>query len=170
MRGRPVGGRQSSFGVCHVERDENDIADSARRAAQTARDRAGDRHPHSVLLLLTDGLTPDQREIARGAYEVTTALIPFVGGVAGDDLTWTATYTFGEGRVLTNGIVAVWINSGTSDGRQRRPWLAAGRQADAGDPCRRHDRPELDGTPALEAYLAERAAPWSPGTPISFAR
>jgi hypothetical protein len=99
------------FGVCQVERDEDDIADSARRAAQGARDRAGDRHPHSVLLLLTDGMIRDQREIARGAYEVTTAVTPFVGGVAGDALTWDCTYTFGDGRVLTNGIVAVWINS-----------------------------------------------------------
>jgi hypothetical protein len=80
---------QSSFGVCHVERDENDIAGSARRAAQEARERAGDRHPNSVLLLLSDGLTPDQREIARGAYEVTTAMIPFVGGAAADALTGT---------------------------------------------------------------------------------
>ena len=73
---------ESSFGICHVERDDADIAESARLAAQTARDRAGDRHPNSVLLLLSDGLTPDQREVARGAYEVTTAMIPFVGGAA----------------------------------------------------------------------------------------
>ena len=31
-----------SFGVCHVERDDGDIAGSARAAAQTARDLAGD--------------------------------------------------------------------------------------------------------------------------------
>ena len=36
---------ESSFGVCHVERDDDDIAGSARRAAETARERAGDRHP-----------------------------------------------------------------------------------------------------------------------------
>ena len=73
---------ERSFGVCHVECDRDDIAGSARRAVAQARERAGDRYPHSVLLLLTDGLTPDQREIARGAYEVTTAVIPFVGGAA----------------------------------------------------------------------------------------
>lgn len=153
---------ESSFGLCHVERDENDIAGSARRAAQGARDRAGDRHPNSVLLLLTDGLTPDQREIARGAYEVTTALIPFVGGAAGDNLTWTSTQTFGEGRVLTNGIVAVWINSvrpmGVSVDHGWRP---------TGKPMlvTRAEGTvvyELDGTPALEAYLAEQGGALDP--------
>ncbi len=29
---------------------------------------------------------------------MTTAVIPFVGGVAADDLQWARTYTFGDGR------------------------------------------------------------------------
>jgi hypothetical protein len=147
---------ESSFGVCHSERDDHDIADSARRAAQTARDRAGDRYPNSVLLLLTDGLTPDQREIARGAYEVTTAVIPFVGGSAGDNLTWDRTRTFGEGRVLPNGIVAVWINSARPMGVSvDHGWRPAGRPmlVTRAEGTIVH---ELDGTPALEAYLAEQ--------------
>lgn len=147
---------QSSFGVCHVERDEADIAGSARRAAEHARARAGERHANSVLLLLTDGLTPDQREVARGAYEVTTAVIPFVGGAAGDNLTWEQTPTFGDGRVLTNGIVAVWINSA-------RPmavsvdhgWRPVGKPmlVTRAEGTIVH---ELDGTPAVDAYLAEQ--------------
>ena len=140
LRRRPPGGDERSFGVCHVECDDDDIAGSARAAAETRARRAGDRHPHSVLLLLTDGLNPDQREIARGAYEVTTAVIPFVGGAAGDDLSWQATASFGDGRSLGNGIVAVWINSASPDGRGRRSRLAARRQADARDPCQRHGR------------------------------
>ena len=71
---------------------------------------AGDRYPNSVLLLLTDGLTPDQREVARGAYEVTTAMIPFVGGSSGDNLTWDNTSTFGDGRVLRT---ASWPSGST---------------------------------------------------------
>ncbi len=147
---------ERSFGVCHVERDETDIADSARRAAQGARERAGDRHPHSVLLLLTDGLTPDQREIARGAYEVTTAVLPFVGGAAADKLTWDRTSTFGDGRVLTNGIVAVWINSATAMGVSvDHGWRPAGKPmlVTRAEGTIVH---ELDGTPALAAYLAEQ--------------
>jgi hypothetical protein len=151
-----LSGDESSFGVCHLERDDNDIAGSARRAAQDARDRAGDRHANSVLLLLTGGMTPDQREVARGAYEVTTAMIPFVGGAAADNLTWDDTHTFGDGRILANGVLAVWINS-------PRPlsvsvdhgWRPAGKPmlVTRAEGTVVH---ELDGTPALEAYLAEQ--------------
>jgi hypothetical protein len=149
-------GDETSYGVCHVERDESAIGESARYAAQTARDRAGDRHPHSVLLLLADGLTPDQREIARGAYEVTTAMIPFVGGAAADDLHWARTYTFGEGRSLTNGILAVWINSARPMGVSvDHGWRPVGKPmlVTRASGTIVH---ELDGTPALNAYLAEQ--------------
>jgi hypothetical protein len=146
----------SSFGVCHVECDVQDIAGSGRRAAEAARGRAGERYPHSVLLLLTDGMTPDQREVARGAYEVTTALIPFVGGVAADSLTWERTYTFGDGRVLTNGILAVWINAAHPIGVSvDHGWRPVGKpmlvtRAEGTVVY------ELDGAPALEAYLSEQ--------------
>jgi hypothetical protein len=146
----------TSFGICHVERDPNDVAGSARRAAQGARDRAGDRYPNSVLLLLTDGMTPDQREIARGVYEVTTALIPFVGGVAADNLTWERTYTFGDGRVLPNGILAVWINSVRPMGVSvDHGWRPSGKPmlVTRAEGTVVH---ELDGTPALQAYLSEQ--------------
>jgi hypothetical protein len=148
--------RGRSFGVCHVERDDSDIAGSARVAAQKARDQAGDEYSHSVLLLLTDGLTPDQREVARGAYEVTTAMIPFVGGAAGDDLTWEDTRTFADGRLLSNGIIAVWINSALPMGVSvDHGWRPAGRPmlVTRAEGTVVH---ELDGTPALAAYLAEQ--------------
>ena len=159
---------ESSVGISHLARNDGDVAGSARRAAEQARERAGDRHPHSVLLLLTDGLTPDQREIARGAYEVTTALVSFVGGVAGDDLKWEETFTFGDGRVLSNGILAVWINSvrpmGVSVDHGWRP---------AGKPMlvTRAEGTivyELDGTPALDAYLAEQGDKLAGADPAFF--
>jgi hypothetical protein len=147
--------RERSFGICHVHRDEADLAGSAQRAVETARERAGARHANSVLLLLTDGLTPDQREIARGAYQVTGARVPFVGGAAADDLRWRRTYTLGEGRTLTDGILAVWINSAqpvaVSVGHgwrpRGRPMLVTRA---AGTVVR-----ELDGIPALSAYLGQ---------------
>lgn len=151
-----LSGEEGSYGICHVERDDDDVAESARYAAQTARDRAGDHHPHSVLLLLADGLTPDQREIARGVYEVTTAVIPFVGGVAADDLQWARTSTFGDGRTLTNGILAVWINSSRPMGVSvDHGWRPVGKPmlVTRADATVVH---ELDGTPALDAYLAEQ--------------
>ena len=153
-----IGGSGLSFGVCHVERDDADIAGATRRAAQTARDRAGEELEHSVLMLLCDGLTSDQREMARGAYEVTSAIIPLVGGAAGDDLNWQATYTFGEGRILSNGFVTVWINSPRAmavsvDHGWRpfgKPMLVTRAEGNTIF--------ELDGRPALEAYVSERGA------------
>ena len=146
----------TSFGLCHLECDEDDIAGSSRQAAELARARAGDRYPNSVLLLLTDGLTRDQREIARGAYEVTTAVIPFVGGAAADNLTWNNTHTFGDGRVLSRAIVAVWINSERPMGVSvDHGWRPAGKPmlVTRAEGTVVH---ELDGTPALAAYLAEQ--------------
>jgi hypothetical protein len=161
-------GEERSFGVCHAKRDGADIAGSARIAAQTARDRAGDRYPHSVLLLLADGLTPDQREIARGAYEVTTAKVPFVGGVAADDLQWERTFTFGEDRILADGLLAVWINSASPIGvGVDHGWRPIGRPMlvtrAAGTVVY-----ELDGKPALEAYLAEQGEGLDAGVPDFF--
>jgi hypothetical protein len=153
-----IGGSGLSFGVCHVERDDADIAGATRRAAQTARDRAGEELEHSVLMLLCDGLTSDQREMARGAYEVTSAIIPLVGGAAGDDLNWQATYTFGEGRILSNGFVTVWINSPRAMAVSvDHGWRPFGKpmlvtRADGNTIF------ELDGRPALDAYVSERGA------------
>jgi hypothetical protein len=153
-----IAGDGMSFGVCHAERDDADMAGCTRQAAETARERAGEEFEHSVLMVLCDGLMTDQREVARGAYEVTSAMIPLVGGAAGDDLNWQATYTFGEGRILANGLVTVWINS-------VRPMAVA---VDHG--WRPFGKPmlvtraegntilELDGRPALEAYISERGA------------
>lgn len=153
-----IAGDGLTFGVCHAERDDADIAGCTRRAAHTARERAGEEREHAVLMLLCDGLTPDQREMARGAYEVTSAVIPLVGGAAGDDLNWRATYTFGEGRILDKGFVTVWINS-------HRPMAVS---VDHG--WHPYGRPmlvtraegntihELDGRPALDVYVEERGA------------
>ena len=151
-----LGADESSYGICHVERDEDDVAESARYAAQTARDRAGDRHPHSVLLLLADGLTPDQREIARGVYEVTTAVIPFVGR-----------------RCRRRPAVDAHLHlRRRSRPQQRDPRRVDQLGAPMGVSVDHGWRPtgkpmlvtraegtvvhELDGTPALDAYLAEQ--------------
>lgn len=152
-----------SFGVCHTEWVEANIAGSTRQAVETAEQRAGDEYPHSAVLLLCDGLTPDQRAVARGVYEITGAITPLVGGVAGDDMLWQKTFTFGEERIRTNGIVAVWINSNRPLGvAVGHGWKPFGKpmlvtRAEGSVIC------ELDGQPALEAYLSERGAALNAG-------
>ncbi|MGZ4284334.1 MAG: FIST signal transduction protein [Solirubrobacteraceae bacterium] len=148
----------ASFGICHVDVD-SDIAGAARRAAELARERAGEELEHSVLLMLADGKISDQRETARGAYEVTSALIPFVGGVAGDDMSRNGVRTFGEGRVLRDGIVSVWI---TSERQMAfsvdHGWRPVGKPmlVTRADRCVVH---ELDGRPAYETFVAGPGAP-----------
>ena len=95
-------------------------------------------------------------------------MIPFVGGAAGDSLTWDRTHTFGDGRVLTNGIVAVWINSARPMGVSvDHGWRPAGKPmlVTRAEGTVVH---ELDGTPALEAYLAEQGGALEPEDPEFF--
>lgn len=142
------------FGIAHLERDDEDCAALGRAAAELALERVGPEREHSVLLMLCDALTPDQRALTRGAYEVTSALVPLVGGAAGDDLHFRETSTFGEGRVCSHGLVAVWV---TSD----RPlavsvdhgWHPVGAPmlVTRAEGSVIH---ELDGQTALDAYLA----------------
>jgi hypothetical protein len=153
-----VPGDDASFGICHVDVD-SDIAGAARRGAEFARERAGAEREHSVLLMFADGKISDQRETARGAYEVTSALTPFVGGVAGDDMSRNGVRTFGEGRVVRDGIVSVWITSN----RQMafsvdHGWRPVGKPmlVTRADGCVVN---ELDGRPAFETFISGPGAP-----------
>ncbi len=144
-----------SIGISHVGWDPVDPAGSARAAADQARLRAGEQHDHSVLLLLADGLGAHGREFARGVYDVTSALVPLIGGAAGDDMQGVGTWTFGEGVARTHGLTAVWIDADRPIG------VAAGHGFRAvGSPhvvTKVDGRRvlELDGRPALEIYLGE---------------
>ena len=147
------GGDDMRFGIAHLARGDDDRAALGRTAAELALERVGEEREHSVLLMLCDALTPDQRALTRGAYEITSALVPLVGGAAGDDLHFRETFTFGEGRVCGHGLVAVWV---TSD----RPLAVSVDHGwhPVGAPMlvTRAEGPvihELDGRPALEAYL-----------------
>ena len=131
----------ASYGLCHLERDEDDIAGSSRHAR-----RAGARPRRRPLCQLRAAAAdrradPDQREIARGAYEVTTAVIPFVGGAAGRQPDLEQHAHVRRGTRAHDGDRGGLDQLRAPDGRQRRPWLAARRQADARDPGRGHGRP-----------------------------
>ncbi|MBI3997234.1 MAG: FIST C-terminal domain-containing protein [Candidatus Omnitrophica bacterium] len=67
-----------------------------------ARQRAG-------FLLFGDGLVTSYAEVVRGIQETlgTSALI--VGGMAGDDLRFTKTYQYCDGRVLSRAVVGVLV-------------------------------------------------------------
>ena len=116
-----------------------------------------EERPHRVLLLLTDGLAGDQREILRGVYRVLGAGVPLVGGCAGDER-MARTFQMHGDQVLTDCVVAAGIGSdaplgiGVRHGWRRvgEPMLVTGSGGN-----RLHT---LDGRPALDVYLERLGA------------
>ncbi len=115
--------------------------------------------PHSVLMLLTDGLAGDQQEVVRGAHSVAGAGVPLVGGCAGDDLHMAATHQFFDGEVLQDAVVSVGIGSDAPLGiGVRHGWGAVGEAmlvtgSESNRVC------TLDDQPALDVYLDRLQAP-----------
>jgi hypothetical protein len=127
--------------------------------------------PHSVLLLLTDGLAGDQQEIVRGAYGVLGAGVPLVGGCAGDDLKMRSTWQIHGDSVMRDAVVAAAITSDAPFGiGVRHGWTKVG------DPmlvtCSADNRVHrLDDRPALDVYLDRLGAPAQARTdPEAFTR
>jgi hypothetical protein len=90
-----------------------DVAGRQREAgAQIATSASAvEERPHSVLLLLTDGLIPDQEEILRGVYGVVGASVPLAGGAAADRWTMNQTWQFHGDQVLSGAVVGALIAS-----------------------------------------------------------
>jgi hypothetical protein len=148
----------TSIGVASVDGLGTDISSAARDVTQRAFDRAGGEAEHGALMMLSDGLAGDQREVVRGSYEVTGATIPLVGGAAGENQQSFATFQYADGMLMRNGLAAVWINSPRPIGvGVRHGWHPIG------DPmivtrAEGNIVYELDGRPAVEGYLAQRAS------------
>ncbi len=147
-----LSGDDLTFGVGVAQRLGDELADRTAAAVRSARADAGARREHRAVLLFSDGLAGDQREILRGAYEVTGARVPIVGGAAGDDLQLEATRQFTPDGVLDNGLVAVWIESESPVAvTVEHGWRPIGRPVTitrtAGNTIL-----ELDGCPAVSTY------------------
>jgi hypothetical protein len=137
-----VSGRQRAAG-----------AEVARCAAEVA------DHPHRVLMLITDGLVRDQEAIVRGAYGVLGASIPLFGGAAADGWRMTGSYLLGDGRVLTDAVVAVSIASEAPLAvAVRHGWTKVGQPmiVTSSGNGRVYT---LDDRPALDVYLDRLGAP-----------
>lgn len=165
-----------SIGVGVVDRLGADVAAATATAVATARADAGPQRDHELAILLADGLAGDLREVMRGAFSAAGALVPIIGGAAADGLTQTGTYQYAGGRLMTNGVIAVWIGSdqplgvGVEHGWRPTGNLMVVTRA-VGNMVY-----ELDGRPALEAYLQTRAeagedqsSVWTSPTGSSFA-
>jgi hypothetical protein len=154
-----------TFGVATADSVSADLRGAARRVTELARERAGGDGENSVLMMLTDGLAGDLREVVRGSYAVTGATVPLVGGAASEDLSMKATYQFADGKLMSNSLIAIWINSphplgiGVAHG-----WHPIG------DPvtvtrAEANIIHELDGRPAVDVYLEQRGGDVSVAEP-----
>lgn len=106
-----LGGDGFAVSVSSKEITTGDLRSAGAEVAQCVGELT--RRESTVLLLLSDGLSGDQQEIVRGAYDQVGAEIPLVGGCAGDGLRMERTSQFFGSEALTNSIVAAAI---TSDG------------------------------------------------------
>lgn len=109
--------------------------------------------PYRVLILLTDGLAGDQTEIVRGAYAVSGAAVPLVGGSAGDDMKMSATFQIHGDEVLTDSVVAAALGSSSPIGiGVRHGWRPVGEPILVTESVGNHVV-RLDDRPALDVYL-----------------
>jgi hypothetical protein len=125
----------------------------------TALLEADEERPYRVAILLTDALGGDQQEVIRGAYAVLGAAVPLVGGCAGDDFGFTATFQLHDGKVCSDTLVGAVLASDAPLGVGVRhgwrpvvvPGLASRSQG------YRHFT--IDDRPAIDVYLERFDAP-----------
>ena len=146
-----IGGDGFAVETAYATEASQGLRAAGAAAARCVPERTG--HPHKVLLLLSDGLAGDQRQVVRGAYEVIGAGVPLVGGCAGDDLKMARTFQFHAGKVMTDAVVAAGIASDAPLGiGVRHGWRRVGEPmlvtASSGNRVY-----TLDDRPALDAYL-----------------
>jgi hypothetical protein len=164
-----IGGSGFTVSTNVARNASSDLRQAGATAASCAETGVSD--DHQVLLLLTDGLGGDQREVVRGAYSVVGGSVPLVGGCAGDNMAMKKTFQFFDGEVLEDSVVAAAINSdaplgiGVQHGWSRvgAPFLVT---ASSGTRVL-----ALDDRPALDVYLERLDAPKDARTdPAAFTR
>jgi hypothetical protein len=118
-----------------------------------------DETPNRVLMLLTDGVAGNQKEIIRGVHSVVGSGVPLIGGCAGDGLKMERTYQLHGDQVLSDAVVAAAISSDAPIGigwchgweRVGEPMLVTKSS---------NNRVlEIDDRPALEVYVESLQPP-----------
>ena len=115
--------------------------------------------PHRALMLLTDGVAGDQKEIIRGVHDVVGSGTPLVGGCAGDGMKMERTFQIHGNEYFSDGVVAAAI---ASDAPLGIGWCHGWERV--GEPMlitsSANNRVfEIDDRPALDAYLERLDAP-----------
>jgi hypothetical protein len=128
-------------------------ADPRVAGAAAAEALLGLHDKNKVLMLFCDGLTGRPHDIVRGAYSSVGAIVPLVGGIAGDDRRFTRTFQFCGDEILHGAVVGLALGSdgpigvGLGHGWRRiEPPMVVTRSQGA-------HLYELDGKPALDVLL-----------------
>lgn len=118
-----------------------------------------DERAHQAVILLSDGLAGDQQQVVRGAYSVAGALIPLVGGCAGDEMRMQRTRQIYGREVLTDAVIAIGLASDAPIGvAAKHGWRRVG-DAMLVTAAEANRVVELDGRPALDVYVERLGVP-----------
>jgi hypothetical protein len=98
------------FGLASASHIGGQLDRAGQDIARAARAEAGPS-PHAAVLLLADSLLGDLQQLFHGVYRITGPKVAIVGGAAGDEQKFVATFVFLDDQVLEAGAVAVWIAS-----------------------------------------------------------
>ena len=132
------------------------LREAGAHVARSLPDRAD--LPNQVMLLLSDGLAGDQREVVRGAHGVLGAAVPIVGGCAGDDLKMRRTLQLYADQVLSDSVVAAGIASNGPLGIGVRHGCRRVGEPMVVTSSRSNRVRTLDDQPALDVYLKRLGA------------
>lgn len=98
------------FGIASAPHIKGNLNPIGQQIARESKAQAGPS-PHSAMILLADCMAGDLQQLFAGVYKVTGPTTAIVGGAAGDELQFKASFVFHDDAVVDQGAVAVWIAS-----------------------------------------------------------
>ena len=155
------------FGIASASHIHGKLNVAGQQIARESKAQAGPS-PHSAMILLADCLAGDLQQLFTGVYKITGPTTAIVGGAAGDELQFKATFVFHDDAVVEQGAVAVWIASDRPlHTTVRHGWDPVGvpmlvTRAEGTEIL------ELGGRPAAEAYEEQLGVAPGQLTPANF--
>jgi len=98
------------FGIASAAHIHGNLTPVGQQIARESKAKAG-ASPYSAMILLADCLAGDLQQLFAGVYKITGPTTAIVGGAAGDELQFKASYVFHDDVVVEQGAVAVWVAS-----------------------------------------------------------
>jgi len=98
------------FGIASASHIHGNLNPAGQQIARESKAKAGPS-PYSAMILLADCLAGDLQQLFTGVYKITGPTTAIVGGAAGDELQFKASFVFHDDAVVEQGAVAVWIAS-----------------------------------------------------------